>query len=66
MSERRPYGDGTPAQRYERAYPGTGIPEAQKQERQERMDLKEAKKSHHATARTRLFTFPNIPWHDDE
>lgn len=66
MEERRPYGDGTPAQRYERAFPGTGISEAHKQERQERIDFKEAKKNLHTTARTRCFTFPRIPWHDDE
>ena len=30
----------TAAERYEKQYPGTGIPEAQKQERQERIDFK--------------------------
>ena len=66
MEERRPHGDGTPAQRYEQRYPGTGASEAQKEERQQRDDLKEAKRTDHTTSKTRYFTFPSIPWHDDE
>ena len=66
MSERRPYGDGTPAQRYERRYPGTGISEAHKEERQQREDFKNEVKQGRRTGRNRGFVVPALPWHDDE
>lgn len=66
MEERRPHGDGTPAQRYERLYPGTGISDAHKQERMERIDFKEERKQLKRTSRNRSFVVPALPWHDDE
>lgn len=52
------------AQRYERLYPGTGCPEAQKEERMDRIDFKGEVRSGHRTMRNRGVTFAGIdnPW----
>jgi hypothetical protein len=54
------------ADQYEKRYPGTGIPEAQKQERMERMDFKEEVHALRRTGRNRGIVIPSIPWHDEE
>ena len=46
------------ADRYERLYPGTGIPEAQKEERMERLDLKAEVASHRRSNRLRGIVVP--------
>lgn len=43
------------AKRYERRFPETGCPEAQKEERIERLDLKEGR-------RMRSILIPELPW----
>lgn len=50
------------AQRYEKLYPETGIPEAQKQERMERILHKEERKTHGRTGRVRGIIVPDLPW----
>lgn len=51
------------AERYEKRYPGTGIPDAQKEERQQRIDFKAQRADHSRTGRNRgvLFNIDN-PW----
>lgn len=46
------------ADRYEALYPGTGIPEAQKEERMERLDLKAEVASHRRSNRLRGIVVP--------
>ena len=48
--------------RYETAYPGTGIPDAQKQERAERILFKAERVSHRRTGRSRGIIVPDLPW----
>lgn len=50
------------AERYERAYPGTGVSEAQAAERQERMDRKADISQHRRTHRLRGVVIPALPW----
>lgn len=52
------------AREYESRYPGTGIPEAQKEERMERLTFKEERQSLCRTMRNRGVTFAGIdnPW----
>ena len=57
---------GSKADRYERAYPGTGLPEAQKEERQERIDFKSERSSLRRTGRNRGIVVPRLPWHTDD
>lgn len=45
------------AERYEKRYPGTGIPDAQKEERQQRLDFKAERATHARTARNRGVVF---------
>lgn len=54
-----------PADRYERLYPDTGIPEAQKQERMERIDFKAEARDGRRTSRNRGVILPRIPWHEE-
>jgi len=54
-----------PADRYERAYPDTGIPEAQKQERQERIDFKRERSERRRTVRQNGIIVPALPWHKE-
>lgn len=54
------------AERYERIYPDTGIPEAQKEERMERMDFKDEARSLRRTSRTRGIIVPALPWRKEE
>lgn len=54
------------AERYEKAFPGTGCPEAQKQERQQRIDFKRERASLRRTGRNRGIVVPAIPWHTDD
>lgn len=53
---------GSPADRYERLYPETGIPDAQKAERMERIDFKRERASNRRTGRTRGIVIPALPW----
>lgn len=52
------------AARYERLYPDTGCPDAQKEERMQRIDFKQERANHSRTSRNRGVTFFRIdnPW----
>ena len=50
------------ADRYERLYPGTGIGDAQKQERMERLDFKSEVQTLRRTGRNRGVVIPELPW----
>lgn len=54
-------GGGDLAERYERMYPETGIPDAQKQERMERILFKQEAREGRRTARTRGVVVPALP-----
>lgn len=54
------------ADRYERRNPGTGISEAQKEERQERRDFKSEVAAHQRTTRNRGIIVPALPWLKEE
>lgn len=45
------------ARRYEQRFPGTGIPEAQKEERMQREDFKHERATHGRTVRNRGVVF---------
>lgn len=49
------------AAQYERLYPGTGIPEAHKQERMERELFKRERLTLHRTGRNRGLVVPDLP-----
>lgn len=51
---------------YERLYPGTGIPEAQKEERMERLTFTDERQSLRRTSRTRGIVVPELPWLRDK
>ena len=55
-------GESAKAQQYDRRYPGTGCPEAQKEERQERMTFKEERQTLRRTGRNRGIVVPPLPW----
>ena len=50
------------AEQYEKRYPETGIPEAQKEERMERILFKEQGRSARRTSRNRGIVVPALPW----
>ena len=50
------------AEQYEKRHPETGIPEAQKEERMERLLFKEEHQSLQRTQRTRGIVVPQLPW----
>ena len=50
------------AEQYEKRHPETGIPEAQKEERMERLMVKEERQSLQRTQRTRGIVVPQLPW----
>lgn len=50
------------AEQYEKRYPETGIPEAQKEERMERILFKDEARSLRRTGRTRGIIVPELPW----
>lgn len=52
------------AQAYEERYPATGIPEAQKEERMERLSFKEERQTFHRTTRNRGIIVPRLPWRE--
>lgn len=52
----------TPVERYDKRYPDTGVGEAQKQERAERLAFKEDRKALRRTSRTRGIIVPELPW----
>lgn len=52
------------ARRYESLYPDTGCPEAQKEERMDRLDLKREKQELRRTTRNRGIVVPALPWQD--
>lgn len=55
--------ESTLAKRYEKRYPETGIPEAQKEERMQRIDFKEERRALRRTGRTRGIIVPSTaPW----
>lgn len=53
--------DSKKAQAYERLRPGTGIPEAQKEERYERMAFKDERRALRRTSRNRGIVVPALP-----
>ena len=53
------------ARAYERMYPNTGIPEAQKEERFEREEFKRERLSHDRTTRTRGILIPRLPYKEN-
>ncbi len=50
------------AEAYEKKYPGTGITEAQKIERQDRIEFKERKAGTGRTSGSRFVSVPELPW----
>ena len=54
------------AERYERIYPETGIPEAQKEERMDRMQFKHETAQLRRTSRNRGIIVPASPAFDSE
>ena len=54
------------AQAYERMYPATGIPEAQKEERYERLSFKEERQTYRRTSRNRGIIVPALPWKENQ
>lgn len=55
------------AERYEKKFPGTGIPEAQKHERMDRIDFKQRKAEGLISGRnSRFMTVPDMPWLHDK
>jgi len=50
------------ADKYEKRYPGTGIGESQKHERQDRIEFKERKAGTGRTSGTRYVGVPDMPW----
>lgn len=54
------------AQRYERLYPETGCPEAQKEERMERIDFKTEHAAGRRTGRNRGIVVPRLPYLDKD
>lgn len=54
------------AAEYERRYPETGIPEAQKEERGEREAFKAESRSLRRTMRTRGIIVPALPWQKEK
>jgi len=51
---------------YEKKYPGTGISEAQKHERMERLEFKERKAGTGRTSGSRFVSVPDMPWLHDK
>ena len=51
---------------YEKRYPETGIPDAQKQERMERVLFREERDSLRRTGRNRGIIVPALPWRKEE
>ncbi len=50
------------AEQYEKRYPATGVPEAQKEERMERILFKQERGSLRRAGRTRGIVVPELPW----
>lgn len=61
MAEKAIQDQSLKARRYEARYPETGCPEAQKEERIERIDHKEEVRDHRRTGRTRSVLIPALP-----
>lgn len=56
----------TKADQYERRFPDTGISDAQKQERMERLSFNEERQALRRTSRTRGIVVPELPWKREE
>jgi hypothetical protein len=54
------------ARAYEAFAPGTGVPEAQAEERGERRVFHEETRQHRRTNRTRGIVVPDLPWLREE
>lgn len=54
------------ARRFEQRYPGTGCPEAQKEERIERLEFKEERQALRRTGRNRGIVVPDLPYRRKE
>jgi hypothetical protein len=54
------------AQAYERLYPETGCPEAQKEERYERLAFNTERQALRRTGRNRGIVVPRLPYKDKE
>lgn len=52
----------TKAEQYEQRFPETGLPDAQKQERMERIEFKEERRTMRRTSRNRGIVIPELPW----
>lgn len=50
------------SEQYERRFPGTGVGEAQAEERQERAEFKEESRTLRRTGRNRGIIVPELPW----
>lgn len=50
------------AERYEQMYPETGCSEPQKEERMDRIDFREERRSGRRTVRNRGIIVPELPW----
>lgn len=50
------------ADRYERKFPNTGISEAQKEARQDKIEYKERKVGTGRTSGSRFISVPDLPW----
>ncbi len=54
------------ARAYESRHPGTGISEAQKEERMDRLAFREERQAGHRTTRTRGVVIPRLPWKEED
>lgn len=54
------------ARAYDARVPGVNIPEAQKAERQERVEFREERRTLRRTGRTRGIIVPRLPWLEDK
>lgn len=54
------------AEQYERRFPETGISDAQKEERMDRLAFKEERRSARRAGRNRGVVIPRVPWHEEK
>ena len=52
--------------KYDATYGDPGIPEAQREERQQRLEHKAERRSNRRTGRTRGVLIPELPWKREE
>lgn len=54
------------AEQYERRFPETGVSDAQKAERMDRLAFREERRSARRTGRNRGIVVPDLPWKREE